>query len=319
MSPSRDSISVLIDNKKVSAQEISVVKTIQNICDTFSITLPTSKEKLPDLNKEIRISIGDTPLMVGYVNTINHASPANDGTISIAGRSKSQDIVDSRITFTDQDTNLSEISQALFAKFNQKFTTKKQTDTIDNFAIVAQSAFQSLSSIAKQQNLFFIESADGSVQLVSPGDVDNSHIILSSKDLSNFQVDEDLSKKFATIKVKTNPTTENLSTIENQAVSAQAVDDTVRAARVQEFIADSSLKTEQACKDRVNEIINTNAALSLSASGVSPNFTQNSGAVWNINEIYTIANTKMLLDSVTFLQTGGDRTSALRFKGFKHE
>ncbi len=273
-----------------------------------------------DINDVVRISIGKTLLMTGYISKVSYIP--STASFTMTGRSKSQDIVDSRISHQAVQTNLAEISEVIFAKFNQKFSTKIETKAKFDFAINAQSAFQSLNQLAKQQNLIFIEQPTGDIQLRKIGDVDNSDISISEDDLSKLKIKQDFSSKFGITKVKTNLSSDNLSPAgadgkADKSPFAMQQDNNVRAVRVQEFIADS-LRTTEACENRVAEIIDVNEAQSLKAKGDAPEFTNNDGQVWALNEIYTIEGVKMLLASVNFVQTGNDRKSTLSFKGYNH-
>lgn len=252
--------------------------------------------------------------MVGHIDSIDHATPANNNMITFTGRSMSQDIIDSRITHTSYNQTLDELATTLFAKFEQTFTTKIATKPVEDFSIVAESAFESLNQLAKQQNLLFIENSDGSVELVEPANVDNSHLNLNATNLSNFKFSENLSAFFYKNTVKTNPGKDNLEpNIHNNHKFTLQIDN-VRKTRIQEVIADS-LTNEQACEDRANEIVSLAKAQSIGATGTSRGWFNPDGKLWQPNSLYTIKGKKLLLASTTFNQSGNNRTTSLIFKG----
>jgi prophage tail gpP-like protein len=266
------------------------------------------------VHKPVKISIDDVNIMVGHINSVDHATPANNNMITFTGRSMSQDIIDSRITHTAHNQTLAELATALFAQFEQTFTTKITTKPVKDFSIVAESAFEKLNQLAKQQNLLFIENSDGSVDLVEPANVDNSHLNLNASNLSDFKVRENLSVFFYKNTVKTNPGKDNLEPYVHGNHKFTLQVDNVRKTRIQEVIADL-LTDEQACFDRAKEIVSLAKAQSIGATGTSKGWLNPDGKLWQPNSLYTIQGTKLLLASATFNQTGNNRTTSLTFKG----
>jgi len=306
-----NNIKLTIGSEQVLAQSLSITKTMDSICDTFSLQIPF--KTLPT-HKEVSISINGARTMTGFINSIDHATPANNNTITFYGRSMSQDIVDSRITFVAHDKTLAELATELFAKFGQTFNTKIKTKPVKDFSIVAESAFESLNQIAKQQNLLFVENNDGSVSLVEPANVDNSHLNLGPTNLSDFKITENLAAFFHINTVKTNPGKDNLNhdAHNNHKFTLQVNE--VRKTRTQEVIADS-LTNQQACQDRANEIVSLAKSQSISSSGTFKGWLNPDGKLWRPNSLYTIKGEKLLLTTATFNQSGNNRTTSLTFKG----
>jgi prophage tail gpP-like protein len=306
------SIDLIVGSERVLAQQISITKTIDSLCDTFNLQMPF--QSLSVVDKPIQIIVDDMSVMVGYINSIDHAVPANNNTITFAGRSMSQDIIDSRITHVAHNQTLAELATVLFAKFEQKFTTKVETKIIKDFSIVAESAFESLNQLAKSQNLIFVENNDGSVELVEPANVDNSHLNLSAANLENFKVNENLSAFFYQNTVKTNPGKDNLNPNAHNNFKFNINIDRIRKTRIQEVIADK-LTDLQACEDRAQEIVSLAKSQSITASGTSQGWLNPDDNLWQPNSLYTIQNEKLLLASATFNQSGNNRTTSLSFKG----
>jgi len=308
---SANQIKITIGSEQILTQQLSVTKTIDSLCDTFNLQMPFQKLSIQN---QVKISINDTDIMIGHIDSIDHATPANNNTITYIGRSISQDIIDSRITYTANNKTLAELATVLFAKFEQTFTTKITTKLVQDFSIVAESAFESLNQLAKQQNLLFIENSDGSTELVEPANVDNSHINLGASNLSDFKFIENLSSLFFENTVKTNPGKNNLEpNTHNNYISTIKIDK-ARQTRTQEVIADS-LTNEEACFDRAKEIVSLAKAQSIGAMGTAKGWLNPDGKLWQTNSLYTINNEKLLLTSATFKQTGSNRTTALNFRG----
>ncbi|BAS67615.1 hypothetical protein [Bathymodiolus septemdierum thioautotrophic gill symbiont] len=306
-----NNIKLTIGSEQVLAQSLSITKTMDSICDTFSLQIPF--KTLPT-HKEVSISINSARAMTGFINSIDHATPANNNTITFSGRSMSQDIVDSRITFVAHDKTLAELATELFAKFGQTFNTKIKTKPVKDFSIVAESAFESLNQIAKQQNLLFVENNDGSVSLVEPANVDNSHLNLGPTNLSDFKITENLAAFFHINTVKTNPGKDNLNPDAHNNHKFTLQVNEVRKTRTQEIIADS-LTNQQSCQDRANEIVSLAKSQSISASGTFKGWLNPDGKLWKPNSLYTIKGAKLLLTTATFNQSGNNRTTSLTFKG----
>lgn len=306
------SVKLLIGTQAILTEQISITKTIDSLCDNFTLSLPHTKI---NINEKVEITINEKLVMCGYINIIKHATPANNNMLTLAGRSMSQDIIDSRITHSAHNKNLADLAAELFKKFSQTFSTQITTKSIADFSIVAESAFEALSQLAKQQNLIFIENSDGSVKLVTPADVDKTHIKLDAHNLSDFNVSEDLSKFFNTTTVKSNPAANNLAAETHNSNSYTINIDKVRAVRQFEVIADK-LDNLAACKDRATELINQAKADSISASGNADGWLDPAGQLWSVNSLYTVNNERMLLASAAFEQSGSERTTKLQFKGY---
>ncbi len=308
---STNNIKLTIGSEQILAQELSITKTIDALCDTFNLQMPF---KSLSVHQQVKISINDIDIMVGHIDSIDHATPANNNTITFTGRSMSQDIIDSRITHVAYNKTLAELATVLFAKFEQTFTTKVETKPVKDFSIVAESAFEKLNQLAKEQNLLFVEHSDGSVELVEPANVDNSHLNLGYTNLSDFKVSENLSVFFYKNTVKINPGKYNLNPNAHGNHKFTLQVDNVRQTRIQEVIADS-LTSEQACHDRALEIVSLAKAQSIGATGTSKGWLNPDGKLWQPNSLYTIKGTKLLLASATFNQSGDNRTTSLTFKG----
>jgi prophage tail gpP-like protein len=306
-----NSITLTIGTERILAQEVSITKTINAICDTFTLKIPF---KTLAVHQPVKVRVNNLDLMTGYTNQIEHATPANNNTTTLVGRSMSQDIVDSRITYTAHNTTMDAIASELFAKFGQTFSALVETKEVDEFAIVAESAFEALNQLAKEQNLLLIENNDGTVNLVEPANVDNTHIKLDASNLSDFRINEDLSVFFYENTAKSNPGKFNLNAPEHNNPQFTVYLDPIRTTRVQEIISDQ-LKDEQDCQDRVNEVIRLAKAQSIRASGTSKGWFAPDGKLWQINSTYTINGVMLLLDTAVFNQSGNNRTTSLKFKG----
>lgn len=81
---SANGIRLTIGSDQVLAQELSITKTIDSLCDTFNLQIPF---KPLSVHKQVKISINGAGAMVGFINSIDHATPANNNTITFAGRS----------------------------------------------------------------------------------------------------------------------------------------------------------------------------------------------------------------------------------------
>ncbi len=169
-------ITITVDGVKYGGwQEVSVKKSIEDFCGTFSFKSSSlNGEPFPvKSNQKCQIAVNDILVMTGWVEKIN-VRLSDTHEITISGRDQTNDIVDSQlsgslntefrppvtlkqiITQILKDLNLTNIS--VIDRFNLKaFQTIKQND-------VGSTAFEFIEQFAKARQVLLTTNGDGNIQ-----------------------------------------------------------------------------------------------------------------------------------------------------------
>jgi prophage tail gpP-like protein len=303
------SLKIQINNQNIPCEQISINKSIESLADSFSATTPLNPAEIT--TGVVKITLGEVLIFTGWIDQISQNITGDNNQTKISGRSKSTDIIDSRITATIHNKTLFEIAKEIFAKFNQNITTTETTTVVDKFAITCESAFEALSQLTKQQNLIMIEQPSGDVVLTTKAKINKTYLKLNHSNLETLNISQNLASQFHKYEVKNSPNTSSLQPGSSAFIST-ATDPQVRATRVVETIADK-LTTPDACKQRANELKSNAANKSITATATSMGFGTNN-EIWQVNSVYSVAGVNMTLVSATFNQTGNNQTTSLNFE-----
>jgi len=79
--------------------DIYYSKSIEDLCGTFSFSMSTSKDRrVPfKVNDECQVIVKNVPLLTGYIEAMNGSHSIDNHSISVSGRDRTCDIIDSTI------------------------------------------------------------------------------------------------------------------------------------------------------------------------------------------------------------------------------
>jgi len=174
-----DNLKLLVDGKNIFGwKEISIRRSMESLCAAFSVTL--RYENTPEVDaivpeKPVSVLIVDsetnteTLVLTGYVDTRPRKLTANQNTLSITGRDKTQDLVDCSAIVksnTILQSTIGQIARLLSKPFNinvvdeAKNTTKFKKVTIQS----GESGFSILERLCRQIGI--IPQTDEKSQLI---------------------------------------------------------------------------------------------------------------------------------------------------------
>lgn len=210
-------ISLEIDGNSYTALEsFSIEKDIENLCGTFSVTAsaPSNDQsefgKLVDLlrnsSQPITIAVDGEPVITGYIDEFNSSYSAQAHTISLSGRDKTSDFVDSTLdakTF-NPPIGFEELLKKLLTLVGYSVVSKykpigltaasNQISIINTYGLIprfttsegiqlrhSESAFSLIKRCAEVRQLILNSDGDGNIIIRSIGDEEALTILQNIK------------------------------------------------------------------------------------------------------------------------------------------
>jgi hypothetical protein len=192
-------ISVQIEGKNYDTIiDASIKRDIENLCNTFNITFSTSDDignfpvDIINPSNKVVIAIDDEPLITGYVDSIDIRYSYNSHIITIAGRDRTADLVDSLVDVKQYNSTVTlpdlikQVCQSLgFEVSNNPLLRSSASNSIsiiNNFGVIepfnnsdilraqlGQSAFEVIHRYAAKRNVLINTDPDGNIVLVKIG------------------------------------------------------------------------------------------------------------------------------------------------------
>ncbi|HJW80821.1 MAG TPA: hypothetical protein VJ396_01145 [Acidiferrobacterales bacterium] len=153
-------------------KQIAVRRSLDTLADSFDLML-TDRWSADAARRPVRLGeacevwIGEEKLITGYVDEVRPRYDAKQRSLSVAGRSKTADLVDCSEFNTDsQYSNLSlkAIAERVCKPFGIKVLVEHDAGTIPNAVISkSETAFEFLEGAARQKAVRFISNPDGNL------------------------------------------------------------------------------------------------------------------------------------------------------------
>ena len=260
----------------------------------------------------IKIDFNSDLALTGYVDRYNPKLAKDGGIISVAGRSKSQDLIDcSAINDSGSFENqtLLEIGQAL-DKFGVGVTSDQELDAIESYQVTpGETVFDCLEKLARKAALTLTSPPDGSLMITKAGTKRHAGGLFEGKNFELCEADLDWSGRHSDIIVRgqsADGTGDDALRIE-----ATAKDTSIGRYRPVVIVEDSDLD-QAAAQKRADTRRDREAGESLTASGEVQGFRDDEGQlwtpgwlVWTQSPFLNLASV-MLIKHVTFSQSNTD-------------
>jgi len=176
----------------------NIVRNIENLCSTFNITFSTTDDignfpiDIISPNNKVVITIDEEPLITGYVDSIDIRYSENSHAITIAGRDRTADLIDSLVDVKQYNSTvtLPDLIKQVCKSLNfeiadnplLKESTSNSISIINNFGAiqpfdksdiirsqVGESAFEVIRRYAAKRNIIINTNPDGDIVLVKIG------------------------------------------------------------------------------------------------------------------------------------------------------
>lgn len=319
--------------------QASVSKSMETLSGTFSLSATSSDITLfpVEINDSCRILVGDTPVLTGFVEKLSISSDASNHTISVSGRDKTCDIIDSSL-----DDNIEFATTVTLKKVIERVVSllglSSSITVIDNVSSLkafekselvsseaGKTAFSFIEQYCRKRQVLCASDGDGNIVLqrssttllpvpivrqVSGG---NNNVLASS-------VDCDWTGRFnqVTVKSQFNPSVCE-DTVETNVDYGDHDNDTkIRESRKMVMVAESSTDTLTA-KERATWEVNIRRARSIIYKASVVGFTtqlEGSTLWWpnmlvKVKDDYCDINAQMLIKDVEFSisESGGSITN----------
>jgi prophage tail gpP-like protein len=159
----------------------SVTRAIDQQASTF--TVDVSNESKIDLKPgdEVQVLFGDELVMTGLVDVVSVSYSATSHILSLAGRSKTKDLIDSSAVITRQfkGQTIKQISEALVAPHGISVIVQGEKETIQDFQVEAngETVFAALQRLADMQQYTLTDDVEGNLVFARIGKIASGNLL----------------------------------------------------------------------------------------------------------------------------------------------
>lgn len=257
------------------------------------------------------VLIGQDPVINGYIDKVTPSFSASDHGISISGRDRSADLVDSSAVHKPgQWTNQTALQLAaiLAGPFNVAVTAEGDIGApLPVFKLEqGETAFEALDKALKQRELLAMPDGQGGLVLLKVGSRKSDTALAQGVNILSASADFDMTDRFSDYLVQgQQPGNDEVYGKEAAAVHAETRDEAVLRYRPLIVRAESSVDSSSAMQRAMWERT-VRAARSVSLSATVQGFRQDSGDLWAVNAITSVdipflrLKQELLISSVVF-------------------
>lgn len=245
----------------------------------------------------------------GYVDRYQpKLSEHNQAGISISGRSKSQDAIDSSAvhkTGSFKQKTAVEIAQEL-DQFGVGISTDQQLESIDYQLTPGETVFRCLEKLCRSQGVFPVGQADGSIKVTVAGNGSHAGGLIEGVNIKEIEADHNWSGRHSKVIVRgQRPYGHGADALEIEAI---AEDNEIGRNRPVVVMQDDDTTTKRA-KKRAGHRRDTEAGNSLKANVTVQGFRDQGGTIWTPGFLiwtespFADIAQMMAVESVTFSQS----------------
>ena len=149
-------LSLLINGAQVPFYQANVNYSVEQLAHTFNCTIAPMNITQP-LPVEFRLD--NTPILTGQIDQVDSSTTSSSHEISITGRSRSANMIDSRITMDAlYDQNVEKLLRSLAKPFGLSVKSLVASmPVIPEFQINAESPVENVAQIIREQGFMLIE------------------------------------------------------------------------------------------------------------------------------------------------------------------
>lgn len=300
--------------KFVDFLEYEVSQSIEDVSGSFSFTAASDgKKALPfPVGSSCRVLIDNTPIITGYVEVIQAQYDSSRHIISVSGRDKTADIIDSTIggnvDFTGK-TELKELVEYILEKsqllynfevFQPGIVTDPFTESEIKSPETGDSVFSAIETLCRKRQILITANGDGNIVLtrgsttVSTLSLYNNPNTPGLNNIKSASVTYDNSNRYNQYVVRSQNNTSSANFLGTQSASTatnargRAFDEAInREGRILNIVAEHASDSDQ-CEKRAIWQANINRARSLVYNPVVVGHTDRDGTPWEINKLVKV-------------------------------
>lgn len=300
---------VRVNGSKFSLWEsVSVSRSIDNLCGTFSISTSNKPSSYPvKLGDVIQILINNVIVLTGFVEQFSGSGDLQSDQITLSGRDLTADIVDSSLPEQAKNiegaVTLQNLCEAVIGGLGISIAIIDESGGIAAFSEddlqAGQSggnAFQYLESFARKRQVYLQTSSEGDLVIFRPGN-ERAASSLTHKlnevnnNVKSWNVNLSSSQRFGTYVCRSQDNVgfnfESDYSGDGNNRNGEAVDQDIRATRYLELIAEETM-TDKDCVQRAKEESNLRRAKSLEYTATVAGAEQIDGSLWELGKLVKI-------------------------------
>lgn len=260
----------------------------------------------------VHIHIGKTSFFQGYADKVKPSFAATKRAIVVAGRSKTQDIVDcsanDTLALQLAGLNIQEVALKLLAPFNISLimNTSPGAPFPEVPMSIGETVFQVLDKLARQRQILFYPSYEGNLVMAKQGEARATSALTQGVNILSGSANFDNSNRFSKYLVKGQNRPEFGPDFANQG---QAVDGGITRYRPLTIMAESTIDDANG-QDRADYEAKVRAAKGTDLTVQTVGFFQEDGTPWEINRLVRVdsgflgVKRQMLIKKVVFNKNG---------------
>lgn len=321
-----DALTLFVDNKVFNGwEETQVTRELNSCASDFQIKLTDKWQEDKDAwrvtaNQRAHVHIGKSPVIEGYIDSVEASVSASARAVQIRGRSKTADLVDCSVTGANQysNLNLQEIANKVVQPFGIPVIFNSPPG--DPFPLTTiqqgETVFALLDRLARQRKLLMFPSVNGSLVFAKAGASRSSTQLVLGVNVLSGKSNYDFSNRYSTYEAKG----QNIGWMgegkETAAALGTATDLGVGRYRPLVLMAESVSDNGQT-ENRAAYEAALRKAQSLKVEVQVQGFYQKDNTLWDINQFvfvdcgYLGVRRWMIIKKVTFNKSNGGSTSTL--------
>lgn len=299
----------------------SVTRSIDQQASTF--TVDVSNETKIDLvpGDELQVLYGDSLLMTGLVDVLSVSYSSDSHILSMAGRSKTKDLIDSSAVITRQfkGQTIKQIAEALVEPHGISVIVQGEAETINDYQVEAngETVFAALQRLADMQQYTLTDDIDGNLVFARLGKTTSANILKTGSGILSCDYSISEQGRYAAYIVKAQTKGSDIDYGKQICqIYSTANDPGCRKNRVLIVNADTDMDGEQANK-KAQWQQQANAGKSLELKYTVQGWTGSAGELWRENTLIYIEDSiigftgTLILSSINYNLNAGGTTCDL--------
>jgi prophage tail gpP-like protein len=318
-------ISVVVDGERFTAwKRFELSASMKEAARSFSLEVAAEAGALATAWKfkagtSVEIYANDDLLCRGFVDRYQPKIGPTSADVSITGRSKSADLIDSSAihdTGHFKDMTPDQIANELAADHGVEIVVDEELEPISHQLTPGKSVFREIEVLAREQGYTLMGEADGNIRITKAGSKRHAGGIIEGHNLKDGSADHDWSNRHAKYVVKGQlPDGHGPDSLELEAIARDAGVD--RSNRVIIIVQEENTDKNR-IKKRAKNRRDRSAGNGLKANVTMQGFRDDKGLIWSPGYLVWVESPflniaqDMLIESVSYHQEGGGTNSTLQ-------
>ncbi|WP_295898959.1 phage tail protein [uncultured Vibrio sp.] len=304
---------MLINGKQHTFYQAELNYSIEQLAHTFNCTIAPMDIEQP---LTVEFFLNKRSILMGQIDEVEASTDSRSKSLVISGRSKSANMIDSRITMDAMyDLNVEELLRRLAKPFNLAVKSLvKGLPIIPEFQINAESPVENVAQLIREQGYMLIERHGVLTVENTAHAIINNIGLETGENIENLSIKRNFNKQFHTIEVQG----------QWDDASAIVTSPSVNKSRTMVVVCDQ-LQSPEACLSRANYEKNLAIAEGLTASSTIPAVFPEL-AIDGLNRVIRVIDKAQNFSEMLVIKSLGlsvsetsERTSIELFRPFKEQ